>query len=264
MRKNMWLMLVALLSLLPSVADAKKQAEPADSVRVLFIGNSFTYHNKMPQMVDSIATSQKRAVSITTVVKGGQRLSGHLENPKLHELLKKGGWDFVIVQEQSTDPALPTAQVVEKVYPSAHKIDSLVMAGSPQAKVIFFMTWGHKYGYRVPMPEYPPMNSYEGMQHRLITSYLEMAYDNDALCAPVGLAWKRVREERPEVILYNNDCYHPSRIGSYLAANVIYTTMFPKRYQTKFRAGMSGPEAEYLQQVAQSTVLDNLTLLNFK
>ena len=39
-------------------------------------------------MVDSIATSQKRAVSITTVVKGGQRLSGHLENPKLHELLE--------------------------------------------------------------------------------------------------------------------------------------------------------------------------------
>ncbi len=191
-------MLVALLSLLPSVADAKKQAEPVDSVRILFIGNSFTYHNKMPQMVDSIATSQKRAVSITTVVKGGQRLSGH------------------------------------------------------------------KYGYRVPMPEYPPMNSYEGMQHRLITSYLEMAYDNDALCAPVGLAWKRVREERPNIILYNNDCYHPSRIGSYLAANVIYTTMFPKRYQSKFRAGMSGPEAEYLQQVAQSTVLDNLTLLNFK
>ncbi|WP_438638270.1 hypothetical protein [Muribaculum intestinale] len=75
MKKIMWLMLVALLSLLPSVADAKKQAEPVDSVRILFIGNSFTYHNKMPQMVDSIATSQKRAVSITTVVKGGQRLS---------------------------------------------------------------------------------------------------------------------------------------------------------------------------------------------
>ena len=47
MKKIMWLMLVALLSLLPSVADAKKQAEPVDSVRILFIGNSFTYHNKI-------------------------------------------------------------------------------------------------------------------------------------------------------------------------------------------------------------------------
>ncbi len=262
MKRFMWL-LMALAVILPIYA-AKKTDAPADSVRILFIGNSFTYHNKMPQMVDSIATSQKRAVSITTVVKGGQRLSGHLQNERLHQLLKKGGWDFVVIQEQSTDPALPTAQVVEKVYPSAHALDSLIMAGSPDAKVIFFMTWGHKYGYREPMPEYPPMNSYEGMQHRLITSYLEMAYDNDALCAPVGMAWKRVREERPDVVLYNNDCYHPSRIGSYLAANVIYTTMFPKRYQTKFRAGLSGADAEYLQRIAQSTVLDNLTLLNFR
>ena len=218
MKRFMWL-LMALAVILPIYA-AKKTDAPADSVRILFIGNSFTYHNKMPQMVDSIATSQKRAVSITTVVKGCQRLSGHLQNERLHQLLKKGGWDFVVIQEQSTDPALPTAQVVEKVYPSAHALDSLIMAGSPDAKVIFFMTWGHKYGYREPMPEYPPMNSYEGMQHRLITSYLEMAYDNDALCAPVGMAWKRVREERPDVVLYNNDCYHPSRIGSYLAANV--------------------------------------------
>lgn len=261
----MWVLLAVLtIAGAGQKAYAKKPVAPADSVRVLFIGNSFTYHNKMPQMVDSIAQSQKRALAVTTVVKGGQRLSGHLENPRLHELLKKGGWDFVIIQEQSTDPALPTPQVIEKVYPSAHKIDSLVMAGSPDAKVIFFMTWGHKYGYREPMPEYPPMNCYEGMQQRLINSYLEMAYDNDALCAPVGMAWKRVRGERPDIVLYNNDAYHPSRIGSYLAANVIYTAMFPKRYQSGYRAGLSGSLSEYLQQVAQSTVLDNLTLLNFK
>ena len=36
------------------------------------------------------------------------------------------------------------------------------------------------------------------MQERLITSYLEMAYDNDAWCAPVGMAWRRVRAERPD------------------------------------------------------------------
>ena len=91
------------------------------------------------------------------------------------------------------------------------------------------------------------------MQERLITSYLEMAYDNDAWCAPVGMAWRRVRAERPDYVLYAQDCFHPGPLGSYLAANVIFCTLdFPAE------------QAEYIQRVAQQTVLENLTLLNIK
>lgn len=261
--KKIICLLVALATFFPFTVYSQSENAPVDSVRILFIGNSFTNRNKLPAMFDSIAVSQKRAVSITSVLKGGERLSGHLRNPRLLGLLQKGGWDFVVIQEQSTAPAMSTRQVMDEVYPYARMLDSLVMAGSPKAKVVFYMTWGHKYGYNKPVPEYPTVNSYEWMQHRLITSYLEMAYDNDALCAPVGMAWKRVRDERPEIVLYDNDCHHPSPIGTYLAANVIYTTIFPKRYQTGFHAGIPASDAEYLQQVAQATVLDNLTLLNF-
>lgn len=75
------------------------------------------------------------------------------------------------------------------------------------------MTWGHKYGNRKPVAEYPLSNGYEGMQERLKTSYLEMAYDNGAWCAPVGMAWRAVRSERPDCILYRPDCYHPAGSG---------------------------------------------------
>ncbi len=246
-------------------AGAKKQADE-DSVRILFIGNSFTYHNNMPDMVRDIATTQKLKYSCSRIVKGGQRLSGHLKDPVLTETLAKGGWDYVIIQEQSSDPAGPTSLVREKVYPAAHTLDSLVHAGSPDAKVIFFMTWGHKYGsifnVRNNDHSYPLSDSYEGMQERLKTSYLEMAYDNNAWCAPVGMAWKVAKEQMPNLWLYNQDSYHPSKAGSYLAANVIFTTILQRHYQTKYDAGLSPETAEALQRIAQDTVLDNLTLLN--
>ena len=117
------------------------------------------------------------------------------------------------------------------------------------------MTWGHKYGNRKPVAEYPLMNEYEGMQERLKTSYLEMTYDNDAWCAPVGMAWRTVRRERPDCILYRPDCYPPAVPGSYLAANVIFTTIFQRPYQTAFTAELPAEQAEYLQQTAQRFAL---------
>ena len=121
-----------------------------------------------------------------------------------------------------------------------------------------------KNGNRFPIPEYPPANSYGTMQERLITSYLEMAYDNDAWCAPVGMAWRRVRAERPDYVLYAQDCFHPGPLGSYLAANVIFTTIYGKPYQTACTLDFPAEQAEYIQRVAQQTVLENLTLLNIK
>ncbi len=239
-------------------------AQPQDSVRMLWIGNSFTYFNDLPGMVREIAASQGVKLSCTRFLKGGERFSGHLKNPELIRALISGHWDYIVLQEQSTAPAMSTRQVIQKVYPAAHALDSLAHVGSPEAKVVFYMTWGHKFGNRKPVANYPLANDYEHMQERLKTSYLEMAYDNDAWCAPVGMAWQQVRRERPECELYRSDNYHPAVPGSYLAANVIFTTLFRKPYRTEFTADLPTSLAEYLQQIAQQTVLDNFVLLNIR
>ena len=192
-----------LLILLPLGGMAQT---PQDSLRVLWVGNSFSYCNDLPGMVQKIASTQKVKLSCTRFLKGGERFSGHLKNKKLLQAIADGGWDYVVLQEQSTAPAMPTGQVAREVYPAARTLDSLVHAASPDARVIFYMTWGHKYGNRKPVAEYPLSNGYEGMQERLKTSYLEMAYDNGAWCAPVGMAWRAVRSERPDCILYRPDC----------------------------------------------------------
>lgn len=259
------LLLLLLLPLGVAAQQSKSEPQPKqDSLRLLFIGNSYTYYNDLPAMVYEIAKTQKRKLSVRSITKGGERLSGHLKNEKVRKALTDEHWDFVVLQEQSSDPARPTEAVIEKVYPAARALDSLVHVGSPEAKTIFYMTWGHKYGSTHKIDNYPLVYTYEGMQERIKTTYLEMTYRNNATCAPVGMAWQRVREERPDYQLYNQDLSHPSPLGTYLAANVIYTTIFPAQYQSKYTAEFPAEQAEYIQQVAQKTVLENKAVINIK
>ena len=94
--------------------------------------------------------------------------------------------------------------------------------------------------------------------------------------APVGLAWARVRRERPGLDLFAEDGSHPNGAGSYLAACVIYAELAgqspdgaPRAVVGMPRDGggiLSGQSAitlvslpsdvsTYLQRVAWETVL---------
>ena len=255
----------ALLLLPLSLSVFSIRAEEAtDSVRVLFIGNSYTHYHDLPKMIKEISSHagmhEKMKISTESFTPGGCTLKRHLENPELISALEKGKWNYVVLQEQSTAPALSTESVVRNVYPYAHQLDSIAHASNPDVKVIYYMTWGHKDGFR--NTDYTLCGTYEGMQERIITSYLEMAHDNGGMCAPVGIAWKRVRKERPYETLYSPDRSHPSRLGTYLAANVIYSVMLGREYQSSWTDGLEPELAEYIQQVAQETVFENRSLLN--
>ena len=254
--------LILLFVLLPCFGWAQKPQQ--DSLRLLFVGNSYTYYHDLPKMVYEIAKSQNRKLSVHSITKGGEKLKGHLANPKLRKMLLTQHWDFVVLQEQSSTPAKQTEVVMAESYPAAKSLDSLIHIGSPKAQTIFYMTWGHKYGTTHQIDNYPLAYTYEGMQERIKTSYLEMTYQNNAICAPVGMAWQRVREQRSDYQLYTSDLSHPSVLGTYLAANVIYTTIFGVPYQSDVTAGLDPEKAEYIQQVAQNTVFENKAILNMK
>ena len=245
--------------LLAGTALAAQKSQP---IRVLFIGNSYTFYHNLPDLVSQIGESVGFPIDATACTKGSQRFTGHLQNGKLLRMLAAGGWDYVVLQEQSEAPALPTELVAEGTYRPARTLDSLVHAGSPQARVIYYMTWGRKEGSKTYGNHYPPVATYEGMQQRLATSYLEMAYRSGGWCAPVGLAWMRVRSEKPEYELYMPDGSHPSEAGTLLATNVIFSVIYGKPYASEIRAGVPQQQAEYLRQVAQQTVFDNLRLIN--
>ena len=107
--RRIFLLLLFLLPL--EVAVQNSQQAPnveQDSLRLLFIGNSYTYFNDLPQMVYEIAKTQKKKLIVHSITKGGERLRGHLKNDKVRKALSEEHWDFVVLQEQSSDPARPT------------------------------------------------------------------------------------------------------------------------------------------------------------
>ena len=236
-----------------------------DSLKILWIGNSYTMYNDLPSMVTALGAEQGLKLSATRFLKGGEHLSGHWANPNLIKALKKGGWDYVVIQEYSTSPAQSTREVINDTYHYAHLLDSLAMAGSPNCHVIFYMTWGHKksntHNKSQADPDYPLDENYQDFQAHLRLSYREMTYENKAWCAPVGIAWQNIRTSNPDIELYAPDGYHPSLAGSYLAAHCFVATLLKKPYTTKLYYNMLAPRAKALCKAAQNAVLNNKKLL---
>lgn len=227
--------------------------------RAFFIGNSYTYYNTMPAIVNSLANTGGDTLIHASSTPGGAQLVQQVSNNNTLNGIRQGNWDFVVIQEQSQKPSFSPAQVATDVLPYAAQLNDSIVAHNPCAETVFFMTWGRKNGDQNNCAFYPPICTYAGMQARLRSSYLLMADQNQGICSPVGAAWKVVRDSFPLIELYTADQSHPSYAGSYLAACTFYATMFRKSpVGLNFYGNLSASDAQTLQSVAALVVLDSL------
>lgn len=228
--------------------------------RGLFLGNSYTNFNNLPALVNSVANPKGDTLIHDSNTPGGYWLEYHATNATSLQKIRQGNWDFVVLQEQSQKPSFPPAQVAAETYPYAEQLNDSIELHNPCGETVFYMTWGRKNGDQANCPGYPPLCTYEGMQDRLRTSYLEMADDNDAICSPVGAVWKYVRDSFPAIELYTADESHPSYAGSYLAACTFYASMFRKSpVGSTFYGSLSAADAQAIQNAAAHVVLDSLS-----
>jgi len=238
----------------------------AQSYDALFLGNSYTFYNQLPTMVSEIATSMGDTLQVQSNTPGGWRLLNHAEaNSSSMQKIRQQDWDFVILQAQSQESSLPPWQVEDEVYPYAQALVDSIYVNNSCTEPVFFMTWGRKNGDSMNGPSYPSVATYDGMQQRLRESYLQMGMDNDATVAPVGMAWKKSINDNPNFELYTGDESHPNQAGSYLAACVIYSTIFQKScVGSTFLppSGLTEEEAATLQNIASSVVLDSTDVWN--
>jgi hypothetical protein len=235
----------------------------AQTSHVLFIGNSYTAVNDLPEMTRQLALSLGDTLVVSSSTPGGFTFSGHTTNAATQNLIDQGGWNYVVLQEQSQLPSFPPAQVATESLPYATALTDSIRAHSPCAEPVFYMTWGRENGDADNCASWPPVCTYEGMQEQLRISYLQMAQDNSAACAPAGMAWKRIREEFPSINLYASDGSHPSVAGSYLVACTMYSTFFRRTtVGATFISTLDAATAATLQQVATSVVLDSLSTWN--
>lgn len=235
----------------------------AQTTRVLFIGNSYTSVNDLPEMTRLLALSFGDSLLVSSSSPGGVTFQGHTTNATTQNLIDQGNWDFVVLQEQSQLPSFPPAQVATDCLPYAQALVDTVRALSPCAEPVFYMTWGRENGDADNCASWPPVCTYAGMQQQLRVTYLQMAQDNSAECAPAGMAWKRVREDFPGIDLFASDGSHPSVAGTYLVACTMLSTFFrSSTIGATFTSSLDPATAATLQEIASSVVLDSLATWN--
>lgn len=231
-------------------------ATAAEKIHVLFVGNSLTTAHNIPGMVADLALSAGKEMDYLVYAPGGRKLIQHAADKNLHKLIHKHKWDYVVLQEQSQLPSFKDQQVRRQVLPHARTLTRLIKNNSPRTTVVFYLTMAHQHGDQRNAGSTPGTSSYVGMQHRIARTYRLMAKENKGIVAPVGIAWQKVREDKPIIPLYADDI-HPSATGAYLAACVFYATLF-----SDTPVGLSHPktvgasQAQYLQEAASNTVFD--------
>lgn len=227
--------------------------------RVLFIGNSYTYSNNLPNLVASMAAADGNLIVHESNTPGGYTFQNHISNAATLSKIQQGNWDYVVLQEQSQIPAFPINYVETNCFPFATSLNNLIVQHNPCAETIFYMTWGRENGDTQNCPTYPPVCTYEGMDDLLKARYLTMTTTNQAIVAPVGALWRHLRTNYPSVNLYSSDGSHPSLAGTYAAACAFYTAIFRANPQNNtYNPGLPLETLSTIRNAAKAIIYDNL------
>ncbi len=228
-----------------------------DSKRVLFIGNSYTAVNNLPLMVQNVAQSVGDRVEYESNTPGGCTFEQHCSNQSM-DMIREGGWDVVVLQEQSQLPSFPQGQVETQCFPYAQRLIDSVYACNLNGEAMLYMTWGRENGDPQNGTVFPPLATYEGMDSLLYERYLYMARTFDASVCPVGRVWRYLRNNTP-IQLYQGDGSHPSLEGSYAAACAFYTLIFRRSpLALTYNPGIDEQVARTIREAVQTVVYDTI------
>jgi len=226
-----------------------------DSISVLFVGNSYTYVNDLPTMTSNLAISLGDEITFDSKTNGGFSFASQLNDPLTHTKIQSKPWDYVVLQGQSQEPSFPYAQVNTNTLPQAVQLADSVYDNRYCSQPMFFMTWGREVGD----PQWDSINTFYKMNDRLRLAYLRFVDSTESSVAPVGVAWRYVRDNHPTIQLYSGDGSHPSVAGSYLAACTFYASLFRKSpVGASYLSTLDATTAGILQNAAALCVLDSL------
>jgi hypothetical protein len=220
----------------------------SDTIRVLFVGNSFTYYYNLSQVVSSMAETQGSVIITRQSTVGGSTLEDHWKSEKgtrTRIMLDSCSWDYIVFNNHS----LATIDSLELFMKYSSLFTDLVRRQG--ANPIFMETWAYKSN---------PL-----MQETISKGYEALRKATNADIVPCGPLFAETRKSRPDLPLFFDD-KHPSYNGTYLLGLAFYkyftgkqTTDIPRRLRTKDINGeniylifMLQEDADYLQQLVDS------------
>ena len=186
-----------------SIAAASAPAAQNKTLRVLFIGNSLTYANELPAMVREIARAAGGVrIDVFDVAKPDFGLVEHWQDGDASRAIARGRWDLVVLQQGPSSQ--PDSRVILRDY--VKRFDEQIR--KVNARTALYSVW----------PSRARSRDFDGVSE----SYALAAKDVGALLMPAGEAWQAAWRRAPALPLYDRDGFHPSRLGSCLAALVVY------------------------------------------
>ena len=172
----------------------------APQLHVLFVGNSLTAANDLPAVVASLSRGR---IAYRTIAPGGVNLEDHWTLTGARDALESGSWDVVVLQQGPSTLPESAANLREWAVRWA---DAIRARG---ARPAVYEVWPDSaFGVRLSFPA-------------VVRSYRAAADAARALFLPAGEAWRAAWRRNPRLPLYGPDGFHPSRLGTTLAALTI-------------------------------------------
>ena len=217
-------------------------------MKILFIGNSYTFFNDMPSMFSELLAENGRKAQVDSVTKGGRKLFENLDendanHQKIAEFVGENEYDVLFLQEQSQLPALDETKFFEGV----KGVMELVKA----KKTVLYATWGRKEGSHVL--DERGWTSKE-MFSKITSAYSRAAKEFGTDMSCVGDCFLYLTENAPELEIYNDDKSHPSYIGSCVAAIAHYKTLFGELPSSFSACKISSDELEIIKTAVDKVI----------
>lgn len=235
-----------------SEPERTRAEEDPRPLRVLFVGNSHTFMNDMPQMIAELAhAAGERPLYPKLIARGGARLADHVADGHAAATLGAGRWDALVLQEQQQYLSFGREQRLRDTHAPAQLLD--IAAKTAGARTVITMGWARREGD----PHNQPGDTFQAMHERLAVGHRELASALSATLAPVGIAWKAALDARPELPLYRADGSHAAPLGSYLAACMLYRALYGKSPSgNAFTAGLPIRDVAFVQELAATIPME--------
>jgi hypothetical protein len=180
----------------------------ARQTRVLMIGDSLTYYNDLPGLLQQFSTGESAPIYIEQCTTPLASLSWHWDMDNSRERIRDGHFDYVILQDFSRKPVTDPEDSIR--YFTLFDGE----ARSTGAKTIIFENWTRR--------------DKESEFDALLKTYRRIEDQTHGTPAPIGTAWRQCAATRPDIKLLLDD-RHPTDAGSYLTACVLYNVIYSKR-----------------------------------
>lgn len=211
------------------------------TLHLLYIGNSLTYSNDLPSLVAELGAMDGVTITHKMIAPGGVSLEDHWNSGEALTEIASEDYDLIIGQQGPS--ALPESQALLKQYAQRFS-DECRKRKVPWA---LYMVW--------------PSESRSFDLDNVIYSYTQAAKSTSATLFPAGLAWKYAWQTKPDLPLYGPDRFHPSVMGSVLAAMTIYAVLggktdfdFIKREGASWKDSVTEEQLVLLEEAALKSI----------